>query len=61
MGFSCIISQENISITKYFNILKSTKTEKNKGRYNKYHGMRRYMQRMPKSREKSTRKTHNMT
>jgi hypothetical protein len=25
-GFSCIVSQENIPITKYFNILKSTKT-----------------------------------
>jgi hypothetical protein len=41
IGFSCTISQEKISITKYFNILKSTKTYKNKGRYSKYHGMRK--------------------
>jgi hypothetical protein len=27
----------------------------------KYHGMRRDVQRMPKSREKSARETHNMT
>jgi hypothetical protein len=26
IGFSCIVSQENIPITKYPNILKSTKT-----------------------------------
>jgi hypothetical protein len=62
IGFSCTISQEKkISINKYSNILKSTKAYKNEGRYSKYHGMRRNVQRMPKSREKSARKTHNMT
>jgi hypothetical protein len=40
---------------------KKHKNLKNKGRYRKYHGMRRNVQRMPKSREKSARKTHNMT
>jgi hypothetical protein len=59
--FSCTISQEHIPINKYSNILKSTKTKKNKGRHREYQGMRRDVQRMPKSREKSARKTHNMT
>jgi len=51
----------NIS-RKYSNILKSTKLKKKEeGRYIKYHGNRRDVQRMPKSREKFVRKTHNMT
>jgi hypothetical protein len=51
----------NIVINKYSNILISTKTSKNKGRDREYHGMRRDVQRMPKSQEKSARKTHNMS
>jgi hypothetical protein len=44
-----------------FQYSKSIKTSKNNGRHNEDHGMRRDVQRMPKSREKSARKTHNMT
>jgi hypothetical protein len=60
-GFSCTIYQENIPNNKYSNILKSTKAQKNEGRHSKYHRMRRDVQRMPKSLEKSARKIHNMT
>jgi hypothetical protein len=43
-----------------FQYSKSTKTYKNNRRHNVDHGMRTIVQRMPKSREKSKRKTHNM-
>jgi hypothetical protein len=44
-----------------FQYSKSIKTKKIKGRHKKDHGMRRNVQRMPKSRDKFERKTHNMT
>jgi len=43
-----------------FQYSKKHKNLKNNERHNEDHGMRRDVQRMPKYREKSTRKTHNM-
>jgi len=53
IGFSCTIFQENISVNKYFIILKSIECQNLERKYN---GMRRDGQRMPKSRKKSARK-----
>jgi hypothetical protein len=54
IGFSCTISQENIPINKYYNILKAQKLKRIMEDSMKI--MRRNVQRMPKSQEKSTRK-----
>jgi hypothetical protein len=46
---------------KYSNILKAQRLKKkNNGRHNEDHGMIRDVQQMSKSREKPTKKTHNM-